>query len=458
MSPQIPRQDLPQAQLLAERAFATLERFLRIEAFSGIVLLIAAVAALVWANSPLAPSYDALWLTTFTIGLGPFEFSESLHFLINDVLMTIFFLVVGMEIRREIHEGALSDLRQAGLPVLAAAGGVIVPALIYLALNGDPARQSGWAVPTATDIAFAVGVLALLGRSIPGNVRVLLLALAIIDDIIAVLIIAFFYSGGLDYTGFAIMVLGLLMVLGLQKIGVGSAYAYVVPGAIVWIGLLQSGAHPTLSGVVLGLMTPVVSTRMRERPMDAVRRIVNDVFGRDDAVDAHHHAPSLRELRRAQRELIPPVTRVQMALHSWVAFGIMPLFALANAGVSLGGVDLSTGGAHWVLGGVALALVVGKPLGVISVSWLAVRSGLCRLPPGVTWGGMWLVGLLAGIGFTMSIFIAMLAFADPALLSAAKLGVLLGSLVAAILGLGWGVIHGRRLRASGDNARTPDLT
>ncbi len=439
---------MSQAQRLAERAFATFERFIRIEAFSGIVLLIAAVGALVWANSPWAHGYHALWHTPFTIGIGSYQFTESLHFLINDGLMTIFFLVVGMEIRREIHEGALSNMRQAGLPVLAAVGGVVVPALIYLALNLDPVRQHGWAVPTATDIAFAVGVLALLGRGIPGNIRVLLLALAIIDDIIAVLIIAFFYSGGLDYSGFAIMALGLAMVLGLQKIGVGTANAYVLPGVIAWIGLLKSGAHPTLSGVVLGLMTPVVSAHMPERPVDILRRIANEVFGREESVDAHRHEQPLRQLRLAQRELLPPAVRVQMALHPWVAFGIMPIFALANAGVSLGGVDLSTGGAQWVLLGVAIALVLGKPLGVIGVSWLAVRAGLCRLPAGVTWSGICLMGLLAGIGFTMSIFIAMLAFSDESLLSAAKLGVLLGSLVAALLGVAWGVALARRMRST----------
>ncbi|HWU52675.1 MAG TPA: Na+/H+ antiporter NhaA, partial [Tahibacter sp.] len=251
------RHDIPRAQALAERAFATVERFLHIEAVSGIVLVMAAAVALIWANSPVADSYDALWHTPLSIGLGGHVFSQSLHFWINDALMTVFFLVVGMEIRREMHEGALSDLRQAALPVAAAVGGVIAPALIYVALNDTSDRLRGWAVPTATDIAFAVGVLALLGRSIPGGVRVFLLALAIIDDIVAILIIALFYSGGLDYSGFAIAALGIALVLGLQRIGVGAAFAYVFPGALLWAGLLQAGVHPTLAGVVLGLLTPV---------------------------------------------------------------------------------------------------------------------------------------------------------------------------------------------------------
>ncbi|AMN47084.1 sodium:proton antiporter [Steroidobacter denitrificans] len=444
------RQDLPRAQLLAERAFATLERFLHIEAASGIVLLIAAATALIWANSPLAHSYHALWHSPLSIGIGSYVFSQSLHFWINDALMTIFFLVVGMEIRREIHEGALSDMRQASLPIMAAVGGVAVPALIYLSLNTDPVRQHGWAVPTATDIAFAVGVLALLGRSIPANVRVFLLAVAIIDDIIAVLIIALFYSGGLDYHGFIVAGLGILMVLGFHRLGIGSAYAYVLPSAITWIGLLMTGAHPTLAGVVLGMMTPVIPLRMRESPLDMVMRAAEKLRDHDDSAarDAHHMAVPLKQLRLAQRELLPPVVRVQMALHPWVAFGIMPLFALANAGVNLGGIDLSAAGPQWVMGGVALALVAGKPLGMVGVSWIAVRLGWCRLPPGVSWGGICLIGLLAGIGFTMSIFIAMLAFTDEAMLGAAKLGVLLGSLVAAVLGLAWGVIYRRTSRAA----------
>ncbi|BBH45669.1 Na+/H+ antiporter NhaA [Pseudomonas sp. KU43P] len=431
---------MPRAQRIAQRAFANLERFLHIEAVSGIVLLIAAVAALIWANSPAAASYDALWHAPVTFGVGSLVFSQSLHFWVNDGLMTIFFLVVGMEIRREIHEGALSSLRQATLPMAAAVGGVAVPALIYLAFSHAPAEQQGWAVPTATDIAFAVGVLALLGKSIPSNVRVFLLALAIIDDIIAVLIIAFFYTGGLDYSGFAVAAVGLLLVVGLQKIGVGSAYAYVVPGAIVWLGVLMTGAHPTLAGVILGLMTPVRSMPLGQRPVEAISRVTDELLGRAKAPESDSSSLSspLKQLRLAQRELVPPVTRVQTSLHPWVAYGIMPVFALANAGVGLSGVDLSASGPYWVMVAVAVALVAGKPLGIVLVSWLMVRLGWCSLPAGVTWRSITLIGLLAGIGFTMSIFIANLAFADPGALGAAKLGVLSGSVIAAVLGLAWG--------------------
>ncbi|GBQ89041.1 Na+/H+ antiporter NhaA [Gluconacetobacter johannae DSM 13595] len=408
----IPRRKLPRARTIAERAFAALERFVHVEAVSGIVLLAAAAFALAWANSAMADSYHHLWQLSLAIRLGGLVFDRPLHFWINDVLMTVFFLVVGMEIRREVHEGALKGVRQALLPVAAALGGVLVPALLYLGLNGSGPQRQGWAVPTATDIAFAVGVLALLGKSIPGNIRIFLLALAIIDDIVAVLIIAFFYSSGLQYGGFAVAGLGVVMVLSLHIIGIGSASAYVLPGAVVWAGLLATGVHPTLAGVVLGLMTPVT-------PM------------------------------RAGEQTLPPVVRVQAALHPWVAYGVMPLFALANAGVTVAGVDLSRGGPQWVMAGVAIALVAGKFSGIVSVSWLTVRLGLCRLPPGVDWGGVCLIGLLGGIGFTMSIFIAMLAFQDPNLLGAAKLGVLAGSVTAAASGLGWGAIYvrGRRRQA-----------
>lgn len=452
MDPQLRSRDLPRAQLLAERAFATLQRFLHVEAVGGVVLLMAAAFALIWANSPFAESYHALWHLPLSVGLGEFVLSRSLHFWINDALMTIFFLVVGMEIRREIHEGALSRPDQAALPVAAAAGGIIVPAVVYLSLNADPIRAQGWAVPAATDIAFAVGVLALLGRSIPGNVRVFLLALAIIDDVMAVLIIAFFYSGGLEISGFVIAGVGIAMILALHRIGADSAYAYVLPGAVVWLGLLWTGAHPTLAGVVLGLMTPVRPIPMRESPIDALGRVAEELRSGDavSTKDMHRLEHPLRLLRVARRELLPPVVRVQTALHPWVAFGIMPLFALANAGVSIEGVDLSAGGAPFVMLGVALALVAGKPLGVVGATWLMVTIGWCRLPPGVSWSGVALVGLLAGIGFTMSIFIAMLAFADEGLLGAAKLGVLLSSLVAATLGLGWGALYSRGLRRQND--------
>lgn len=410
MNDQLPGRSLPNSPLFIERALTTLQHFLHVEAVSGVVLLAAAAAALLWANSPYAHSYHDVWNLPIVLRLGEHAFVRPLHFWINDALMTVFFLVVGMEIRREIHEGALSRFDQAILPVLAAVGGVVVPALIYLSFNYATGRSQGWAIPTATDIAFAVGVLAILGRSIPSNIRAFLLALAIIDDIIAVIIIALFYSSGIDLNGFIVASLGVLMALGFQRLGVGSAFAYVLPAFVVWAGFLMAGVHPTLAGVVLGLITPV---------------------------------------RSANPAILPPVIRVETALHPWVAYAIMPLFALANAGVDLRTTEF-TGGVEFVTLGIALALCAGKPIGVIGAAWLAVRAGGCRLAPGVSWGGVCLIGLLAGIGFTMSIFIAMLAFADDRLLDAAKFGVLLGSLISVTLGLGWGAEYAHRLRIRPD--------
>ncbi len=302
--------NISKSQDIAERAFQSIERFLHIEAMSGIALLIATVFALSWANSHWAESYYNLCHAHLSIGLGPFELSKSLHFWINDGLMTFFFLVVGMEIRREIHDGALMNVKQAIVPAFAALGGVLLPALIYLVFNDNPVRGKGWAIPTATDIAFSVGVLALLGRSVPANVRIFLLSLAIIDDIIAVIVIALFYSGGLNYSGFLIAGLGMMLVIGFQRIGIGSAFGYLLPGAIVWIGILMTGAHPALAGVVLGFMTPVLSMPMREHPLEIISRGIRELRGQGED---KKQMRSFRKIKNAQRELLPPIVRVEKA-------------------------------------------------------------------------------------------------------------------------------------------------
>lgn len=443
-----PSPDIPPLHRVTMKASSAFARMLHIEAMSGIVLLIAAAIALIWANSPWAASYFATWHAPLALTLGPWTWSTDLHFFVNDVLMTIFFLVVGMEIRREMYNGALADVRQALLPIIAALGGVVVPALIYVALaRGDAQLLNGWAIPTATDIAFAVGVLALLGKSIPGPLRIFLLALAIIDDIVAVLIIAFFYSGGLDYSGFGIALVGLVLVLLFNRMGVAAAWAYVVPGAILWLGLLHTGAHPTLAGVVLGLMTPVTMRPAQRHHLDvaeqALARIRSHAQRGQFEVDVLHH--ELRIATTAQRDLLPPVFRLPAMLHPWVAFGVMPIFALANAGVQFGGMDLAATGPHTVFWGVLLALVLGKPLGVFLATFLAVKSGVSPLPEGINWRGVLLVGVLAGIGFTMAIFVGGLAFSDAALLSAAKLGILAASATAAIVGLVYGFIVRHKL-------------
>jgi Na+:H+ antiporter, NhaA family len=427
---------------VADRLSDTFDRFLHIEAISGAVLLTVAMLALGWANSRWAGAYHALWHAPLTLGVGGAVVTRPLDFWINDGLMAIFFLVVGLEIRRELHEGVLSNSRLATLPVAAALGGVIAPAFIFLMLNSDAAARQGWAVPTATDIAFALGALALLGRRIHSAVRVLLLAIAVIDDIAAILIIAFFYSSGIDMTGLAIAACGILGVLAWQRLGIRSAFAYMVPGAVVWFGLLHAGIHPTLAGVVLGLLTPVTPLVGRENPFARAARALEDFRRRDDrrSAGAHDLMRPMKELQRAQLEMLPPVVRVQAQLHPWVAYGVMPLFALANAGVTLSGLGYDDPLARQVGFGVALGLVLGKPVGILLVSVLMVRLRLCELPVGVTWRGVLTVGCLGGIGFTMSIFIGTLAFPDPALLAAAKLTVLIASTAAALLGLTLGAL------------------
>ena len=449
-----PRASWGTSQQLTHRVLATLEHFLRIEAVSGILLIAAAVGALLWANSPLGASYETLWHTPVIVGIGGLRASPSLHFLINEAMMTVFFLVAGLEIRRELHEGALSSLRLASLPLTAALGGVLVPAVVYLMLNPGADASRGWAIPIATDIAFAVGVLALLGSRIPRGVRVLLLALAIIDDVLAVIVIALFYSQQLNLGGGLVAAFGIGLVLFMQRLGIRPATAYIVPGAILWFGLWRLGVHPTLAGVILGLLTPVAALEGREGAEAAksrLRQAAEQV--RPGQLDGHVLNVSLKEVQTMQLALVPPVVSVETALHPWVAYCIMPLFALANAGVSFGGAGdafFSNPVGH----GVMLGLLVGKPLGILLASLLAVRLRLSALPDEVGRRGLLLVALLGGIGFTMSIFIATLAFDSGAVLEAAKLSVLIASGLAAVIALAFGALAYRLPIGAGTPTRT----
>lgn len=386
------------ARRIAKRLLRPVERFIAIEASSGIVLLVSAIVALAWANSPWKGSYAALWHTPIGVHLGGFRFERDLHFWINDGLMTIFFFVVGLEIRREIHQGELSELRRAALPLVAALGGMLVPAAIFAGLNHGHTTARGWGIPMATDIAFAVGVLALLGQRVPPALRILLLALAVIDDVGAILVIALFYSSGLEPIGFALAGAGIVSIVAMQGFGVRAPLAYVVPTVVVWAGAYRAGIHPTLAGVAVGLLTPV---------------------------------------RAWTGEAASPVERLERQFHGSVAYGIMPLFALANAGVSLSGVAVQGEGLRLFLG-IALGLVLGKTLGIAGASWIAERVGLAVRPRGVAWSGILVVGLTGGIGFTMSLFVAGLAFPAGPTLETAKLGVLVGSGVAALGGLALG--------------------
>jgi NhaA family Na+:H+ antiporter len=422
------------ARRAAQGVMRPVERFLAIEAASGVLLLLAAALALAWANSPWSASYEALWRTPIGLRLGAFAFERDLAWWINDGLMVIFFFVVGLEIRREMHGGELSDARRAALPLAAALGGMVVPALIYTGFNGARATQDGWGIPMATDIAFAVGVLTLLGPRVPPALRILLLALAVIDDVGAILVIALFYSSGIQAAGMGVLAAGIVGVLLLQWLGVRSPWAYVLPTLVIWGGAYAGGVHPTLAGVMVGLLTPVTAWFGTKRFVEATTEHVQAVSRARDAHALHHH---LAAIARARSEALAPVERLQHALHGWVAFGIMPLFALANAGVPLGSASFDADGLA-VFAGVSIGLVLGKLAGIVSFSWLAVRLGLATLPTGVRWSGVAVVGLVGGIGFTMALFVAGLALPPGPMLETAKLAILCGSLVAAVLGMAMG--------------------
>lgn len=423
---------------MARLAGRPLDRFLRIEAASGILLLLSAAVALALANSPWAAAYHHFWQTRVAIRLGEFELARSLEWVVNDGLMVVFFFVVGLEIRREIDHGELSQWRRAILPVVAALGGVLVPALLYLALAGQPETRSGWGVPMATDIAFAVGILALLGNRVPAALRVLLLALAVIDDLAAILVIAVFYSPGIEVYGLFIAWIGLTGVAAMQRFGVRAKLLYVLPTIVVWAGVYAAGIHPTIAGVLVGLMTPVRAWLGPEGLLSGVREELERVGPAAlPTLPPHelHHA--LRHYDHLRREAMSPAESLIETLHPWVAYAIMPLFALANAGVSLGGAPLEP--AMWtVLTAVAIGLVLGKPVGITLAVGLMLKLGWGALPAGLTRRHVAVLGAVAGVGFTMALFVAQLAFADPKLLGAGKLGVLVGSGIAAVVALGLG--------------------
>lgn len=412
-----------------------LERFLQIEAASGILLLVSAAVALWWANSPWAESYFGLWHTPVGLRIGEFSFERPLEWVVNDGLMVIFFFVVGMEIRREIYCGELSEWRRAALPAAAALGGMLAPAAMYLAIAGAPATHSGWGVPMATDIAFAVGILALLGKRVPAALRVLLLALAVIDDVGAIVVIALFYSSGISVTGLLVAALGLVGVLAMQRLGVRVKLAYVAPTLVAWAGIYVSGIHPTIAGVIVGFMTPVRRWLGRDGFLTGVQQEIEHLSEVPDGPQSSQElAEAVRHVGVARREALSPAESLIDALHPWVAFGIMPMFALANAGVSLSGGELDSDSWH-VLVAVVIGLVVGKPVGILLASWLSLRLGLATLPAGLTRGHLVVLGLVAGVGFTMALFVAQLAFTDAKLLAAAKLGVLAASGSAAVAAL-----------------------
>jgi NhaA family Na+:H+ antiporter len=412
-----------------DRVVGPLARFLHVEAASGIVLLACTVVALILANSQLSDRFLGFWQTRVGVVVGSFEMVHSLKHWINDGLMAIFFFVIGLEVKRELVLGELRDMRQAVLPVAAALGGMIVPAGLYLALQAGEAGARGWGIPMATDIAFVVGCMAVLGPRVPHMLRITLLSLAIVDDIGAILVIAIGYTDEINLTALVLGFVGVAAVAGLARAGLRSVPVYTVIGVLVWLAFHESGVHATIAGVILGLMTPARSYIGRTAFAPFLER-ASEILQGGEWKSEPHRAQRVLQFKRAARETVSPLEILEHQLHPWVGFAIMPVFALANAGVVFHASDLVDPVATAVMAG----LVVGKPLGIVLFSWLAVRLVLKRLPEGVGWGALAGGGCLAGIGFTMALFIAGLAL-DESTLDAAKVGVLAASAISAALGM-----------------------
>ena len=406
-----------------------IQEFIHIQGISSVVLLGAAIVALIWANSPWHDSYHHVWELELTLS----SLKLPVHEWINDALMALFFFLVGMEIKHEIAHGELADIRKASLPIFGALGGMIVPALLFIALNFRQPGQHGWGVPMATDIAFSLGVLGMV-KGIPSELKVFLLTLAIADDIGAIMVIAFFYTNTLHVRALFVGAFILLVMYFLHRIGVTRSIVYVVLGCAFWLAILRSGIHATIAGVILGFLVPTSPLlsldQFQEIGLDMMKRF-RSARAAGDMTTAYRLLGSFDQLLNATEAESERLTR---QLNDWVSFLVLPLFALSNAGVTF-----SVGAARGLLTshiawGIVVGLVLGKPLGIVGFSKLAVKLGLAKLPTGVNWVQMSAVGILAGIGFTVSIFISSLAFEDAAQLMEAKTAVLGASLVAGLAG------------------------
>ncbi|MGH9084622.1 MAG: Na+/H+ antiporter NhaA [Acidimicrobiales bacterium] len=410
---------------LARLVAQPMARFLEVEAAGGILLLAATAVALVWANSPWSAGYEQVWSTPLSIEAGPIHLAEDLRHWVNDGLMALFFFVVGLEIKRELVTGQLSDRRDAALPVAAAIGGMVVPAAIFAVINLGGGGSDGWGIPMATDIAFAVGVLALLGSRVPAGLKVLLLGLAIADDLGASLVIAVFYADDVAMQWLAAAAAGLLVVVLMRRARVWYAPAYFVVGVAVWACTLESGVHATVAGVALGMLCPVRPLL----PATEADRLADRLSADDDVT-----AAEVRAMGFALRESVSVAERLEDALHPWTSYLVIPVFALANAGIPVSSDVVADAASSRVTLGVIAGLVAGKLVGVSAFAALAVRLRLARLPQEVDWRHVVGMAALAGIGFTVSIFVTGLAYDDQGLQEEAKLGVLVASAVAATVG------------------------
>ncbi|MBI2487176.1 MAG: Na+/H+ antiporter NhaA [Deltaproteobacteria bacterium] len=421
-----------------ERILRPFQEFTKLEASGGILLFLFTIVALVWANSPWSDSYFNLWQTKLKIGIGGFLLDKPLILWINDGLMAMFFFVVGLEIKREMLVGELSSPKQAALPIAAAIGGMIVPALLYVALNAGKPGAPGWGIPMATDIAFALGALAILGKRVPIALKVFLVSLAIVDDIGAVLVIAFFYTSHIYWSNLLIGAGFLIALMFANRAGVRHPLVYAILGiGGLWLAFLLSGVHATIAGVLSALTIPASTRIGRDEFLEKSRYLLGefDKAGENDksVLTSKQQRKAAEALEKATELIQTPLQRLEHDLHPWVTFGVMPIFALSNAGVTFDG-SLAKLFTNPVTLGIVLGLVFGKQIGITLFSWLAVRVGIATLPSGVNWLKIYGVGWLAGIGFTMSLFIAGLAFDNVETLSIAKLGILTASLIAGVGG------------------------
>ncbi|WP_417672388.1 Na+/H+ antiporter NhaA [Roseibium sp.] len=404
-------------------------RFLKIEAAAGVLLLLAALLALLLANSTWSEPFLAFWETPIGLHFGALDFSRSLRHWINDGLMTFFFFVISLELKRELVLGELRNLRTAALPFAAALGGMLVPVSLYLGLTVGQPGMHGWGTVMATDTAFVIGCLALFGTRIPPALRLFLLSLAIFDDVGAILVVAIGYGDALNWSALGFGALGLGVVAGAARLGIRSIPVYFFMGGVIWLCFDASGVHATIAGVVLGLMTPARVWVSDARLRAILGRVLAYPGGEHWSGDTADRR-DLQQAGRAVRESLSPVEQLEMMLHPWAAFVVMPVFALANTGVAITSADFGQPISLSIFAG----LVLGKPVGVLCFSWLAAKLGLAVRGPGLSWPFLAAGAFLTGIGFTMSLFIAGLAY-DPAILNAAKLGILAGSVCSAAIGV-----------------------
>ena len=438
-------------ELLFGRILTPFEEFLRRTTAGGIVLVGMTIVTLGLAAVLGGDAIHHFWETPLTVSLGERRLALSLHHWINDGLMALFFLLVGLELKREMLVGELSSLRDAALPIFAAVGGMVVPALIYAALNAGTPTASGWGIPMATDIAFAIGILVLLAWRVPRNLIIFLTALAIADDLGAVLVIALFYTAEIRMGALGAAAALLVALILLNRGGVRHPLPYALLGVLLWAAVLASGVHATVAGVLLAFtiparpaFTPDEFERRMNELRDAYRADRRDPDTPDDPLGNHRMSSIAEALEQSAAAVQSPLQRIEHSLTPWVTFIVIPVFALANAGIDLRAVEWSQAFASTVTLGILAGLVVGKFAGIGGFSWLAVRLGWARLPSGVQWKHVLGAAWLAGIGFTMSLFIAQLAFRDPALVEQAKLGILLASAVSATIGLAWLVRTGEK--------------